>query len=61
MFLRAATLGEQPMLPRLTDLLAEAAGAGIQYYEITQDYLDEFKGKLAGLLPPASRRRVAAR
>jgi len=49
-FLREPPLGEQPMLPRLADLLAEAAGrdtgAGI-----TQDYLEEFKGKLAGLLP----------
>ena len=52
-FLREPPPGEQPMLPRLQDLLVEAAGhggrgtgAGIQ-----QDYLDEFGGKLAGLLP----------
>ena len=51
-FLRQPPSGEQPMLPRLADLLAEAAGRDT-YSGITQDYLDEFKGKLAGLLPPS--------
>jgi hypothetical protein len=41
--------GEAPMLPRLADLLAEAAGRGSD--AIAQDYLDSFRGKLAGLLP----------
>jgi hypothetical protein len=49
-FLREPPLGEQPMLPKLADLLAEAAGRDTDS-GITQDYLDEFKGKLAGLLP----------
>ena len=49
-FLQEPPLGEQPMLPRLADLLAEAAGRDTDS-GITQDYLDEFKGKLAGLLP----------
>ena len=49
-FLREPPLGEQPMLPRLADLLAEAAGRDTDS-GITQDYLEEFKGKLAGLLP----------
>jgi hypothetical protein len=49
-FLREPPLGEQPMLPKLADLLAEAAGRFTDS-GITQDYLDEFKGKLAGLLP----------
>ena len=38
------------MLPRLQDLLVEAAGHGTGP-GIMQDYLDEFSGKLAGLLP----------
>ncbi|MGH3156150.1 MAG: hypothetical protein ACRDNF_06195, partial [Streptosporangiaceae bacterium] len=50
-FLREPPLGERPMLPRLADLLAEAAGRET-YSGVTPDYLDEFKGKLAGLLPP---------
>jgi len=41
---------EQPMLPKLADLLTEAAGRDTNT-GITPDYLDEFKGKLAGLLP----------
>jgi hypothetical protein len=49
-FLREPPRGEQPMLPRLADLLSEAAGRDTDS-GITQDYLDEFKGKLAGLLP----------
>ena len=49
-FLREPPPGEQPMLPKLADLLAEAAGRDTDS-GITQDYLEEFKGKLAGLLP----------
>ena len=49
-FLREPPPGEQPMLPRLHDLLAEAAGHGRASPSIMQDYLDEFRGKLAGLL-----------
>jgi hypothetical protein len=41
---------EQPMLPKLANLLTESAGHGTNS-GITQEYLDEFKGKLAGLLP----------
>jgi hypothetical protein len=51
-FLREPPAGEQPMLPRLQDLLTEAAGHGRHGGAgIGQDYLDEFNGKLAGLLP----------
>ena len=51
-FLREPPPGEQPMLPRLQDLLVEAAGHGHGSGPgIQQDYLDEFAGKLAGLLP----------
>jgi hypothetical protein len=49
-FLREPPPGEQPMLPKLDDLLAEAAGHGTAN-TVMQDYLDEFSGKLAGLLP----------
>jgi len=49
-FLREPPPGEQPMLPKLDDLLAEAAGHGTAT-NVMQDYLDEFSGKLAGLLP----------
>lgn len=49
-FLREPPTGEQPMLPKLDDLLAEAAGHGTATTGM-QDYLDEFSGKLAGLLP----------
>jgi Tubulin like len=49
-FLREPPPGEQPMLPRLQDLLAAAAGHG-SGPGIMQDYLDEFRGKLAGLVP----------
>jgi hypothetical protein len=49
-FLREAPPGQQPILPRLHDLLAEAAGhAGTT--STMRDYLDDFGGKLAGLLP----------
>ena len=51
-FLREPLPGEQPMLPRLQDLLVYAAGHGHGSGPgIQQDYLDEFAGKLAGLLP----------
>jgi hypothetical protein len=49
-FLREPPPGEQPMLPKLDDLLAEAAGHGTTA-SVMQEYLDEFSGKLAGLLP----------
>lgn len=49
-FLRAGAPGQPPMLPRLHDLLAEAAlhtpANGAQ-----ADYVAEFRGKLAGLVP----------
>jgi hypothetical protein len=53
-FLREPPPGEQPMLPRLQDLLVSAAGHGRESGPASglhQDYLDEFGGKLAGLLP----------
>jgi hypothetical protein len=51
-FLRDSSSGEQPMLPRLQDLLVAAAGhAGSSGPSIQQEYLDEFAGKLAGMLP----------
>ena len=51
-FLRAAPVGEQPIMPRLHDLLIEAAGHGRGTgTTIDQEYLDGFRGKLAGLLP----------
>ena len=49
-FLREPPLGEQPMLPKLADMLSDAAGHD-SGSGITQDYLDEFKAKLAGVLP----------
>ena len=49
-FLREPPPGEQPLLPRLHDLLSAAAGLK-HGPEIQQDYLDEFNGKIAGLLP----------
>jgi len=52
-FLQNPAPGEQPMLPRLHDLLIEAAGHG-QHGRgagIEQEYIDEFNGKLVGLLP----------
>ena len=51
-FLRAAPAGEQPILPRLHDLLIEAAGHGRGMGPtIDPDYVNGFRGKLAGLLP----------
>lgn len=49
-FLREPPPSEQPMLPKLEDLLTEAAGHGTAT-NVMQEYLDEFGGKLAGLLP----------
>jgi hypothetical protein len=52
-FLREPPPGEQPMLPRLQDLLIESAGHGGRGTGtgMDQDYLKEFGGKLAGLVP----------
>jgi tubulin-like protein len=50
-FLRAASPGEQPILPRLHDLLIEAAGHNRGGPTIDQDYVNGFRDKLAGLLP----------
>ena len=52
-FLRQPPAGEQPMLPRLQDLLIEAAGHGHRGSgnSIQQEYINEFNGKLVGLLP----------
>ena len=51
-FLRAASSGEQPLLPRLHDLLIEAAGHGRgSSSAIDPEYMEGFRGKLAGLLP----------
>jgi hypothetical protein len=53
-FLRDAPTGQRPLLPRLHDLLAEAAGhAKAGGASSQQDYVDEFRGKLAGLVPAA--------
>jgi hypothetical protein len=49
-FLREPPPGEQPMLPRLADLLAAAAGHGTGPGIMPGD-LDEFRDKLAGLVP----------
>jgi hypothetical protein len=49
-FLREPPPNEQPMLPKLDDLLAEAVGHAMVTI-VNQEYLDEFSGKLAGLLP----------
>jgi hypothetical protein len=50
-FLRVASPGEQPILPRLHDLLIEAAGHTRGGPTIDQDYVNGFRDKLAGLLP----------
>lgn len=60
-FLRNSEGGARPLLPRLHDLLTEAAGhrgpAGPLH-----DYVEEFRGKLAGLVPanftPQGRGRI---
>jgi hypothetical protein len=49
-FLREPPAGGQPMLPKLHDLLREAATRG-SATSVIQEYLDEFSGKLAGLVP----------
>jgi hypothetical protein len=49
-FLREGPPGQPPMLPRMHDLLAAAAGPTPDNSTL-RDYLDEFRGKLAGLLP----------
>jgi tubulin-like protein len=49
-FLRQSPSGDRPMLPKLQDLLTEAAGREAATSAM-QDYLQEFSGKLAGLLP----------
>jgi hypothetical protein len=49
-FLRAGVTGQIPMLPRLHDLLADAA-APTDASSVLREYLDEFRGKLAGLVP----------
>jgi len=48
--LRDAEGGEQPMIPRLHDLLAEASGHPTAA-TISRDYMEEFAGKLAALVP----------
>ncbi len=49
-FLRdTASGGRRPLLPRLHDLLAEAAGHSTATG--LQDYVEDFRGKLAGLVP----------
>jgi len=51
-FLRAANPGEQPILPKLEDLLVVAAGHGhVSESTIDPDYVEAFRGKLAGLRP----------
>jgi hypothetical protein len=51
-FLRSSTPGEQPILPRLHDLLIEATGHGHGLGPtIDPEYVDGFRAKLAGLLP----------
>ena len=49
-FIREPPFGEQPMLPRLEELLDKAASRGTATSTM-QEYLDEFNGKLAGLVP----------
>ena len=57
-FLRMALPGQRPLLPRLQDLLAAVAGhtgdtgsARDSAKSALRDYLEEFGGKLAGLVP----------
>jgi hypothetical protein len=49
-FLRDTKAEQRPLLPRLHDLLAESAGLRTSAGAM-QDYVDEFRGKLAGLVP----------
>lgn len=48
-FLRLSEPGRRPLLPKLQDLLADAAGFG--QHTVADDELEEFRGKLAGLVP----------
>jgi Tubulin like len=50
-FLRNPEPGRRPLVPRLNTLLAAAAGQ--QRDAVSDDDLEEFRGKLAGLLPAA--------
>jgi hypothetical protein len=50
-FLRNPEPGKRPLVPRLHNLLAAAAGQ--QRGTVGNDDLEEFRGKLAGLLPAA--------
>ncbi len=53
-FLQAKPPGGQPLLPRLHDLLAQAAGHGrgaAGGTAIDEEFLKEFSGELAGMLP----------
>ena len=59
-FLRLGLPGQRPLLPRLHDLLAAVAGHHGDANALRdsdasalRDYLDEFRGKLAGLVPGA--------
>jgi hypothetical protein len=49
-FLRGTEGGKRPLLPRLHDLLAAAAGQRLPTPP-PQDYVEEFRGKVAGLVP----------
>jgi Tubulin like len=49
-FLRDIAPGRRPLLPRLGDLLAEAVAQNMAETP-PQDYVDGFRGKLAGLVP----------
>jgi len=49
-FIREPSFGEHPMLPKLEELLDKAATSGTATSTL-QEYLDEFNGKLAGLVP----------
>jgi hypothetical protein len=49
-FLQRDFPGQLPLLPKLRDLLATAAGVG-KADGAMQDYLEEFRAKLAGLVP----------
>src|SRR5207249_1398006 len=52
-FLREVPTGAQPIVPRLHDLLAQAAGRpSTGRPAIDEDYVREFRSELAGMLPP---------
>ncbi|WP_283135264.1 tubulin-like doman-containing protein [Rhizohabitans arisaemae] len=48
-FFRLTEQGRHPLIPRLDELLANAAGYGTD--TVTSGELEEFRGKLAGLVP----------